>query len=110
LGKRQNRHPAPIGSFCSPVWINIPKWKARTKKSISIPANQTELLNALHEVREDIIVVLSCDSVVETSWLNKMKGFVKDFLQQGESKREVFPIFKIIFKRTPEEDPRQDAE
>ncbi|MBP3951703.1 beta-glucosidase family protein [Bacillus suaedae] len=50
------------------------------RSSMSIPENQVELLHALYEVNENIVVVLSCGSVVEMPWINKVKGLVHGYL------------------------------
>ncbi|MEK4476237.1 glycoside hydrolase family 3 C-terminal domain-containing protein [Paenibacillus sp. FSL R7-0048] len=50
------------------------------RKSMKIPENQIDLLNALYEVNPNIVVILSCGSVVEMPWINKVKGLVHGYL------------------------------
>lgn len=50
------------------------------RKNIKIPENQINLLNELYEVNKNIVVVLSCGSVVEMPWINKVKGLLHSYL------------------------------
>ena len=50
------------------------------RQSLKIPQNQIDLLEALYEVNKNIIVVLSCGSVVEMPWIGKVKGLLHGYL------------------------------
>ena len=50
------------------------------RESIAIPANQINLLKVLSEVNENIVVILSCGGVVDTSWDCLCKALVHGFL------------------------------
>ncbi|MDF1509428.1 glycoside hydrolase family 3 C-terminal domain-containing protein [Robertmurraya sp. DFI.2.37] len=50
------------------------------RQNMKIPQNQVDLLSALHEVNENIIVVLSCGAAVEMPWIDKVKGLVHGYL------------------------------
>ncbi|PAE19287.1 glycosyl hydrolase [Bacillus sp. 7504-2] len=50
------------------------------RQNMKIPQNQVDLLSALHEVNENIVVVLSCGAAVEMPWIDKVKGLVHGYL------------------------------
>ncbi|MBK1809773.1 glycoside hydrolase family 3 C-terminal domain-containing protein [Clostridium sp. YIM B02505] len=50
------------------------------RQNMKIPENQVELLNALYEVNQNIVVVLSCGSAVEMPWIKKVKGLLHGYL------------------------------
>lgn len=50
------------------------------RPNMKIPQNQIDLLNELYEVNKNIVVVLSCGSVVEMPWIDKVKGLVHSYL------------------------------
>ncbi|ANY69910.1 glycosyl hydrolase [Paenibacillus sp. BIHB 4019] len=50
------------------------------RHSMMIPENQIELLNALYQVNNNIVAVLSCGAAVEMPWINKVKGLVHGYL------------------------------
>lgn len=50
------------------------------RQNAEIPANQIELLNALYQVNQNIVAVLSCGAVVEMPWINQVKGLVHGYL------------------------------
>ncbi|MFT0802837.1 glycoside hydrolase family 3 C-terminal domain-containing protein [Bacillus swezeyi] len=57
------------------------------RQNMKIPENQIELLHALYKVNANIVAVLSCGSVVEMPWIDKVKGLVHGYLsgQAGAS-------------------------
>jgi beta-glucosidase len=57
------------------------------RPSLKVPDNQIEVLNALYQVNPNIVAILSCGSVVEMPWLDKVKGLVHGYLagQAGAS-------------------------
>ncbi|MCU9614371.1 glycoside hydrolase family 3 C-terminal domain-containing protein [Caldibacillus lycopersici] len=62
------------------------------RQSMKIPENQIELLYALHQVNENIVAVLSCGSVVEMPWINKVKGLVHSYLAGQAGARAILNI------------------
>ncbi|WP_078549514.1 beta-glucosidase [Litchfieldia alkalitelluris] len=50
------------------------------RQNMKIPENQLDLLNALYEVNQNIVVVLSCGAAVEMPWITKVKGLVHGYL------------------------------
>ncbi|WNS40819.1 glycoside hydrolase family 3 C-terminal domain-containing protein [Paenibacillus sp. MMS20-IR301] len=50
------------------------------RQSMRLPENQTDLLNAVHEVNSNIVVILSCGSAIEMPWIHKVKGLVHGYL------------------------------
>jgi beta-glucosidase len=50
------------------------------RKDMKLPQNQIRLLNAIYEVNPNIVVVLSCGSVIEMPWHSKAKGLVHGYL------------------------------
>ncbi|MBU5593730.1 glycoside hydrolase family 3 C-terminal domain-containing protein [Amphibacillus sp. MSJ-3] len=50
------------------------------REDLKIPQNQIDLLNAIYEVNQNIVVVLSSGAVVEMPWINKVKGLVHGYL------------------------------
>ncbi len=57
------------------------------RKSLKIPQNQIDLLEAVAKVNNNVVVVLSCGCVVEMPWIDKVKGLVHGYLagQAGAS-------------------------
>lgn len=62
-----------------------------------IPQNQIDLLDALHRVNPNIIVILSCGSVVEMPWIGKVKGLLHAYLS-GQAGAKA--ILRILFGET----------
>lgn len=50
------------------------------RENMELPANQIELLKKIHEVNQNIVVVLSCGSPVELPFLNDIKGLLLVYL------------------------------
>lgn len=50
------------------------------RQNMKIPQNQIDLLNEVYKVNKNIIVVLSCGSVVEMPWIDKVKGLLHSYL------------------------------
>ncbi|MFC4320057.1 beta-glucosidase [Litchfieldia salsa] len=50
------------------------------RQSMKIPENQIDLLNAVYEVNQNIIVILSSGAAVEMPWINKVKGLIHGYL------------------------------
>ncbi|WFA06526.1 glycoside hydrolase family 3 C-terminal domain-containing protein [Bacillus sp. HSf4] len=59
---------------------------------MKIPKNQIDLLNALNEVNPNIVAVLSCGSVVEMPWINKVKGLVHGYLGGQAGARSILRV------------------
>jgi len=62
------------------------------RSSMSLPQNQTELLNALFEVNKQIVVVLSCGSAVEMPWVYKTKGILHAYLSGQAGARAILRV------------------
>lgn len=50
------------------------------KKTISLPANQTKLLQSIIQVNSNVVVVLENGSVVEMPWADKVPAIVETYL------------------------------
>ncbi|MBQ6372413.1 MAG: glycoside hydrolase family 3 C-terminal domain-containing protein, partial [Oscillospiraceae bacterium] len=50
------------------------------RETIALPDNQVNLLKVLSEVNENIVVIISCGGVVDTSWDGCCKALVHGFL------------------------------
>ena len=50
------------------------------RKTLSIPKNQIELLEAISKVNPNIVVVLSCGCAIEMPWIDKVRGLVHGYL------------------------------
>ncbi|AOZ92942.1 beta-glucosidase [Paenibacillus crassostreae] len=57
-----------------------------------IPQNQIHLLDALHRVNPNIIAILSCGSVVEMPWIDKVKGLLHAYLSGQAGAKAVLRI------------------
>lgn len=62
------------------------------RASMKIPENQIDLLHALYEVNQNIVVVLSCGSAVEMPWINKVKGLVHGYLAGQAGSRAILRV------------------
>lgn len=65
------------------VWMGLDEGgeaEGIDRADMRIPQNQITLLNALAEVNENVVVVLSCGCAVEMNWDNKAKAVVHGFL------------------------------
>jgi beta-glucosidase len=50
------------------------------RKSLDLPKNQLDLVEALHQVNPNLVIVLSCGSVIDTSFDSKIKALVHGYL------------------------------
>ncbi|OPJ63992.1 beta-glucosidase family protein [Clostridium oryzae] len=62
------------------------------RQSMRIPENQIELLNALYEVNQNIVAILSCGSAVEMPWIDKVKGLLHGYLGGQAGARSILRI------------------
>jgi Beta-glucosidase-related glycosidases len=62
------------------------------RKSMRLPANQIDLLNAIYSVNPNIVVVLSCGSAIEMSWVDRVKGLVHGYLGGQAGAKAMFSI------------------
>jgi len=62
------------------------------RQNMNIPENQIELLNALYEVNQNIVVVLSAGAAVEMPWINKVKGLVHGYLSGQASAKAILRV------------------
>jgi beta-glucosidase len=62
------------------------------RQNALIPQNQIDLLDALHRVNPNIIAILSCGSVVEMPWINKVKGLLHSYLSGQAGAKAVLRI------------------
>lgn len=62
------------------------------RQSMKIPKNQIDLLNALSEVNPNIVAILSCGSVVEMPWIDKVKGLVHGYLGGQAGARSILRV------------------
>lgn len=50
------------------------------RSHMRLPDNQIQLLNALHEVNPNIVVILSCGCAIEMPWIGKVRGLLHAYL------------------------------
>jgi len=50
------------------------------REHLNIPVNQVELIESVHEVQKNIVVVLSNGAPIEMPWLGKVKGLLEGYL------------------------------
>jgi beta-glucosidase len=50
------------------------------RKSLYLPKNQLDLIDSIHAVNQNIVIVLSCGSVIDTSFDQKAKALVQGYL------------------------------
>lgn len=62
------------------------------RQNMSIPANQIELLDALHAVNPNIVAILSCGSAVEMPWIGKVKGLLHGYLGGQAGARAILRV------------------
>ena len=62
------------------------------RQSMEISKNQIELLNALHKVNPNIVVVLSSGAAVEMPWIDKVKGLVHGYLSGQASAKAMLRV------------------
>ncbi|WP_078577956.1 beta-glucosidase family protein [Salipaludibacillus agaradhaerens] len=62
------------------------------RKSMKIPANQVALLDALYEVNQSIVAILSCGSAVEMPWIHKVKGLLHGYLGGQAGARAILRV------------------
>lgn len=62
------------------------------RPNLSLPRNQIHLLESIHKINREIIVVLSCGSVVEMPWINKVKGLVHTYLSGQAGSKAILNI------------------
>lgn len=62
------------------------------RKSLSLPENQTNLLDQIHSVNERIVVVLSCGSVVDMKWDIQAKAVLHGYLPGQAGARAILNI------------------
>ncbi|PZD94986.1 glycosyl hydrolase [Paenibacillus sambharensis] len=62
------------------------------RQNAMIPQNQIDLLDALYRVNPNIVVVLSCGSVVEMPWIDKVKGLLHAYLSGQAGAKAVLRI------------------
>ena len=62
------------------------------RQNMKLPKNQIELLNALYQVNPNIVVVLSCGSVIEMPWITKVKGLVHAYLSGQAGAKAILRI------------------
>lgn len=62
------------------------------RKTMSLPDNQIELLNALYEVNTNIVAIISCGSAIEMPWINKVKGILHGYLSGQAGARSILRI------------------
>lgn len=62
------------------------------RKTMAIPENQVELLNALYEVNKNIVAIISCGSAIEMPWINKVKGLLHGYLGGQAGARSILRV------------------
>ena len=62
------------------------------RKNLSLPDNQIDLLDAVHRVNQNIIVCLSCGSVIEMPWINKIRGLLHGYLGGQAGARAILRV------------------
>ena len=67
------------------------------RKTMAIPENQVELLNALYEVNKNIVAIISCGSAIEMPWINKVKGLLHGYLGGQAGARSILRVLSGDF-------------
>ncbi|PZD94983.1 glycosyl hydrolase [Paenibacillus sambharensis] len=62
------------------------------RHNMKIPANQIELLHAIHEVNPNIVAILSCGSAVEMPWIDQVKGLLHGYLGGQAGARAILRV------------------
>lgn len=62
------------------------------RKGMNIPENQIQLLDAIYEVNQNIVVILSCGSAVEMPWIDKVKGLLHGYLGGQAGARSILRV------------------
>ncbi|ENH96083.1 beta-glucosidase [Gracilibacillus halophilus YIM-C55.5] len=62
------------------------------RKHMNIPENQIELLDAISEVNQNIIGIISCGSAVEMPWIDKVKGLLHGYLGGQAGARAILRV------------------
>ncbi|WP_026883808.1 beta-glucosidase family protein [Clostridium akagii] len=62
------------------------------RKSMKIPENQIDLLNALQKVNPNVVAILSCGSAVEMPWIDKVKGLLHGYLGGQAGARAILRV------------------
>ncbi|MBB6479843.1 beta-glucosidase family protein [Spirochaeta isovalerica] len=62
------------------------------RESMSLPANQIDLLEAVYEVNSSIVVCLSSGSAIEMPWIGKVKGLLHGYLGGQAGARAILRV------------------
>lgn len=62
------------------------------RNTMSIPENQLELLEALYEVNQNIVAIISCGCALEMPWINKVKGLLHGYLAGQAGSRSILRV------------------
>lgn len=62
------------------------------RKTMNIPENQVELLNALYEVNKNIVAIISCRCALEMPWIHKVKGLLHGYLAGQAGARSILRV------------------
>ncbi|VYU54758.1 glycosyl hydrolase [Clostridium paraputrificum] len=62
------------------------------RSTMGIPENQVELLNAIYEVNQNIVAIISCGCALEMPWINKVKGLLHGHLAGQAGARSILRV------------------
>ena len=62
------------------------------RKTMEIPKNQIELLDALYKVNENIVAIISCGCAIEMPWIDKVKGLLHGYLAGQAGARSILRV------------------
>ncbi|MDC7124884.1 MAG: glycoside hydrolase family 3 C-terminal domain-containing protein [Spirochaetales bacterium] len=62
------------------------------RSDMSLPLNQIELLDALYEVNQNIIVILSCGAAIEMPWIDKARAVLHGYLGGQAGARAILRV------------------
>ncbi len=77
------------------LYLGLDEWSEAQgidRSTMKLPKNQVHLLESLSEVSHQIVVVLSCGTVIEMPWINKVKGLVHGYLGGQAGARAILRI------------------
>ncbi len=77
------------------LYLGLDEWseaQGLDRNTMKLPENQTRLLDALYQVNKNIVVVLSCGTVIEMPWIHKVKGLLHGYLGGQAGARAILRI------------------
>ncbi len=77
------------------LYLGLDEWsesQGLDRNTMKLPENQTQLLDALYKIHNNIVVVLSCGTVVEMPWIGKVKAVLHGYLGGQAGARAILRI------------------